>query len=195
MNRPAARCLVANASNPSTRERDGDERPLAGGLAEPEPLPAIGQVHELALPQPIERLAPRDHRRERDDDGRQPQPGDQRAVDRAHEGADGDRRGQHECERPFHRREQTGAHAAHGELRADGNVNLPADDDQRHAARDHQRRRFAGEQREQRLRLEERRRRDREKDQQHAQGDSHGPFSEVCFQHAVAMRFKVSTPG
>lgn len=68
-------------------------------------------------------------------------------------------------------------------MRADRDVNLSADDYERHAARDNKCRRFAREQREQRLWLKERGRGNREENQQHTQGESNRPFSEVLFQN------------
>ena len=78
----------------SAKQRgDGNSDRLADGLRLAEALEIGRQVlHPCALRDPAQAVAQRHHRRERDDDRRDPEPRDQRAVERAEQRAGKTRR-------------------------------------------------------------------------------------------------------
>ena len=165
-----------------------DDRPLAGRLMQAEPLEARRQVaHEFALAPPAQRFAPRHHRRERHHDAGQAKPRHQCAVERAHDRATGDRSERHKRHGPSGFRHQPGEDAAQRELRTGGDVDLPRDDDERHAARSHEHRRGSGERGKQLLPAKESGRYRSENNEQRAERSSYGPFSKVSFQRAITV--------
>ena len=161
--------------------------PWPAAWREAEPLDAVGQWKQAALLPEAQHLVPGHHGGERDHDARQPEPGDEHAVERAHhERRCRPRRATATPQRHAGGGDQAGDDGAHAELRADRDVDLAGDDDQRDADRRDQRGHLRGEAREQRLGLEEVRREDGQRHQQQAERRGDGDLAEVFAVHATS---------
>src|SRR5262249_30984119 len=104
--------------------------------------------------------------------------------------SEGNCRQQNQSGRPVCRRKQPGGYAADRELRADGNIDLARDDDQRRAARDNKRRCLPCQERQEGGELIERRREHPKCAQDYAQRDTDGVFAAESSHHAAASRPK-----
>lgn len=136
-------------------------------------------VHKFPLTPPAKGFAPRGHRGQRDDNGWETEPGNESAVDRTETGAHAD---SHESNDrhwpPFGRRE--GRHdAAPGKLRADGDIDLPGDNDERDARGREQDWRGGGGHGQQLARFEEIRRRQRQDGEQKRQRNPYRYFAQM----------------
>ena len=150
-------------------------------LAEAEPLKRGRQIlDEIAFAPPAQRFAPSDHGRERHDDRGQAQPRDQRPIDRAQASASDNRERADRGHGPAFRRRERRENATPGKLRADRNIDLPPNDDERRSASREEDRRGLGEDGEQLRRLKKGGREESERREQESQRKGDGNLVEVA---------------